>query len=566
MRGILRISRPLIPCALAVAVTSSVWTSDAPVCGQSPAPATLPAGTKTVIPPPRRFEPKDSALRRSRLGGSTSLTRSQDPMAASSLPAAAPLPASSRSADSTDSSASSTSTPPPPPHLPVDSTLIPGRRVEPIDLANALKLAGARDLDIAVARQRILQAAADLKQARSLWLPSIFYGPTWYREDGQIQTVAGPVQSISRSGLFLGGTAALANTMQGPPPGTGIPSLTGLSSTLRISDAIFEPMAARRVFAANRATLQTSTNDAMLRIAEAYFDLQAATGRLAIAREAAANSETLSEITGSYSRSGQGLESDHRRALTEFKRRRRDIQLASGQLLVNSANVVRLLVLDPQVVFAPVEPAECIIRLIPDEVPLDELVVQGLRHRPELANAQELVEAALVRWKQAKLRPFVPSVGFTYAGGGFGGGPNAFFGNFGARGDVTASLFWEIRNLGFTDVAIMQRRASEHETANLEKIRTQTRVAAEVVGSFETRQAAARQIEDARESLVEALESFQLNLLNIRQGGELPRATRPIEVLQPIQALAQARLDYLDSVLAYNRAQFQLKRAIGQQP
>jgi hypothetical protein len=63
-----------------------------------------------------------------------------------------------------------------------------------------------------------------------------------------------------------------------------------------------------------------------------------------------------------------------------------------------------------------------------------------------------------------------------------------------------------------------------------------------------------------------ALESLQLNFISIRQGAELPRATRPIEVLQPIQALAQARLDYLDSVLAYNRAQFQLKRAIGKPP
>ena len=42
------------------------------------------------------------------------------------------------------------------------------------------------------------------------------------------------------------------------------------------------------------------------------------------------------------------------------------------------------------------------------------------------------------------------------------------------------------------------------------------------------------------------------------------RATRPIEVLQPIQALALARTDYLDSVLSYNRAQFRLQRAIGQ--
>ncbi len=36
--------------------------------------------------------------------------------------------------------------------------------------------------------------------------------------------------------------------------------------------------------------------------------------------------------------------------------------------------------------------------------------------------------------------------------------------------------------------------------------------------------------------------------------------------MQPIQALAQAGLDYLDAVLDYNRSQFRLKRATGQQP
>src|SRR5262249_50078734 len=158
------------------------------------------------------------------------------------------------------------------------------------------------------------------------------------------------------------------------------------------------PLAAGRVFAANQAGVQTTTNDAMLQVAEAYFDLQAATGRLAIAREAAANAEGLSQITGAYARLGQGLEADHHRALAELNHRRKEAQPASGQLLVASANLVRLLVLAPQVVFAPVEPAECIIRLIPDEIPLDELVVQGLRNRPELASAQELVEAALLRW------------------------------------------------------------------------------------------------------------------------------------------------------------------------
>ncbi len=402
--------------------------------------------------------------------------------------------------------------------------------------------------------------------ARALWLPSLFYGPSWYRSDGQIQTVTGQVQTIDRSAFFVGGTAALANTIQGPPPGTGIPSVNGMTSTVRISDAIFIPMAARRVLTANQAGLRTANNDALLQTSQVYFDLQAATGRLAIAREAAANAEALSEITKSYAKSGMGLEADHRRALTEVKHRRRDAQLASGQVLVASANLIRLLVLDPKVVMVPVEPPECIIHLIPDDVPLDDLALQGLQNRPELATATALVQAAVVRRKQAVLRPFIPSVFMTYAGGGLGGGANAFFGNFGARGDAEVGLYWELQSLGFTDVAIMRRRAAELEVSNLEKTRTLAQVGADIVASFETRLAAARQIEDARETLVEAIESLRLNFVNIRQGALLPRATRPIEVLQPIQALAQGRLDYLDSVLSYNRAQFALKRAIGQAP
>ena len=541
---------------------------EVPARSQSPAPEPVQSPSRAVIPPPRRFGPKDPTVSRIRVGGITSLSGPQEGTSVPPLtvPTASPLPDSVRAPGSTATTEESRATPAPPPRLPVDTTLIPGRVVEPIDLANALKLTGARELDIAIARQRILQAAADLSQARALWLPSLFYGPSWYRSDGQIQTVTGQVQTIDRSALFVGGTAALANTIQGPPPGTGIPSVNGMTSVLRISDAFFEPMAARRLLNANQAGLRTSVNDSMLQVAEAYFNLQGATGRLAIAREAAANAEALSAITAAYARLGQGLEADHRRALTEVKHRRRDANLASGQLLVASANLVRLLVLDPMVVLAPVEPSECIIRLIPDEIPLNELLNQGMRDRPELASAEYQIQAAFIRRRQARLRPFVPSVFFTYAGGGLGGGLNAFFGNFGARGDAEVGLFWELQNLGFTDFAIMRRRAAELNIANLEKYRTQTRVGADVVASFETRQAAARQIEDARETLVEALDSLRLNFLNIRQGAELPRATRPIEVLQPIQALAQGRLDYLDSVLSYNRSQFQLKRAIGQAP
>lgn len=215
---------------------------------------------------------------------------------------------------------------------------------------------------------------------------------------------------------------------------------------------------------------------------------------------------------------------------------------------------------------APVEPAEAIIHFVPDDAPLDDLIVQGLRRRPELAAAQELVQATLLRLKQARLRPLIPSLAFSYAGGGFGGGRNAFFGDFGTRGDATASLFWELQNLGLTDRAIAHRSAAQHQTAVLQLIQVENRVAAEVVAAFESRTAASRQIAVAGRTLTEAIQSLELNLANIRRGAGLPGATRPIEVLQPVQALAQARADYLAAVLAYNRAQFRLYRALGQPP
>jgi outer membrane protein TolC len=449
---------------------------------------------------------------------------------------------------------------------PPEAPLVPGQVIQPIDLASALRLAGARDLDIATARQHVLLALGELDEARGLWLPSLFTGPTYYRLDGQVQSITGQVITTSRNSLFIGTTASLANSYPAAPPGSGFPPLNTLSGVLRISDALYGTRAARRVVAANEAGVQVATNNALLAASEAYFDLQLASGTLAIAREAAGNAAVLESITGTYARSGSGLEADHRRILTELRSRRRSIRLAVGQLEVASANLVRPLLLDPHVVVAPVEPAETVVRLVADDVPLDDLICYGWRNRPELGRARELVEAAVLRLKQAKLRPFVPSLALTYAGGGFGGGQNAFFGNFNTRGDFAASLFWELRGLGLSDWGVIRVSEANKHTADIDLTRVEAQVANDVVTAYKARTAAAQAMDDARESVTEAIESHELNLTNIRRGAGLPGATRPIEVLQPIQALAQARADYLDAVLAYNRAQFRLFRAIGQPP
>ncbi len=483
------------------------------------------------------------------------------------LPRSSPFPGEGRNVPSgAVGSAMPPDRPPDQAEAPVGGPLVPGQVLQPIDLPSALRLAGAQDLDISIARERVGQAIAELEQARVLWLPSIYVGPNWIRHDGQVQTVQGPIQTVSKSSLFLGATAAAGSSVSGPIPAGGPAQVSGLTSILRFSDAIFEPLAAKQVVSARRAGIKVATNDALLGVAEAYMDLQQAAGRLAIAREAATNAQTLASLAASYARSGSGLEADYRRATTERDRQRKNAELAVGELEIASAELIRRIRLDPMLVVAPVEPPEAALRLIPDACPLDELIVMGLRNRPELAEAHALVEATLIRLRQAKLRPLIPSLALRYSGGGFGGGVNSFFGNFNGRSDADVNLYWEIQNLGFADRAIARQRAAQQRTANLELMKVQDRVASEVVRAEKGRIAASRQMEDAGRALPEAQASLDLNIANIRRGAGLPGATRPIEVLQPIQALTQARADYLDAVLAYNRAQFRLYRALGRPP
>jgi outer membrane protein TolC len=72
-----------------------------------------------------------------------------------------------------------------------------------------------------------------------------------------------------------------------------------------------------------------------------------------------------------------------------------------------------------------------------------------------------------------------------------------------------------------------------------------------------------RSLAAAQREVAAARESYRLNEERIRRA---PEQGRPIELLQAIQALAQARQDYLRVVSDYNRAQFRLYTALGNPP
>lgn len=436
--------------------------------------------------------------------------------------------------------------------------------VEPIDWLTVIRLSSERDLDIGIARERMGMALAELQEARTLLLPSLYLGPNWIRHDGQAQLVDGSVMPISKSSLFLGGTASAGQGVSGPVPAGGPAQVGGMTSIIRFSDAIFEPMAKRQLLEARRAGIMVAEQNALLRASELYFDLQKSAGQVAIAQEAASLSDNLVQVTQSFFDAGTGLEADLRRSMTELQRRRQEMELKVADLERSSAELARMLRLNQVNVLAPIEPPEIRFELVSPYITTDELIVIGLTHRPELAESQAMVKATLAKLKQARMRPLVPSLAVRYSGGGFGGGPNGFFGNFEGRSDADVNLYWQLQGLGLTDRAIMKRSAAENRAADLELMKIQDRVAADVASSHRQLLATIRRREFAEKAIPVAQASVRENFEAIRQGAGLRGGIRAIETLQPIQALAQAETDLLDAVTDENRAQIRLYYSLGQ--
>jgi outer membrane protein TolC len=423
----------------------------------------------------------------------------------------------------------------------------------PINLPTALQLANVQPIDVQVAAAQIRVAAAQLDFAKQLWLPNVLVGTDYLRHDGQIQDSAGNVTTTSFGSFMLG---------------------TGPSLVVGVTDAIFEPLAARQVVNARDAALQTARNDSLLTVADAYFTVQQSRGELAGAEDVLRRSVGL---VYRVQHLAPALFADFEvdRTRTQAKRNRQLVQTAREHWRVTSADLTRTLQLDSSAVVEPLEPPHLRVTLVGLDQPVDELIGIALTNRPELANQQALVQQTLQRIRQEKLRPLLPNVQVvgnstpqtTFAGGLFGGGPNDTMGSFGSRFDVDVELVWELKEFGLGNRALVRQRQAENDVARLELLRTQNAVAAQVAQAFAQARSAALRLPDAESELKNAIVTADKNVQALTQtknvGNVLIPLVRPQETVASIQALYQAYADYYAAVADYDRAQFHLYRALG---
>jgi outer membrane protein TolC len=433
---------------------------------------------------------------------------------------------------------------------------------QPIDLATALNLAGVQNPDLNVMRTRVVEAAAMRQLAAAYFLPSINPGTSYDSHSGNLQQSDGNILSVNRSSVYVG---AGSNAV-----GSGTVSIPGVYLAENIGQGIFSYLASRQTVRQREFETIAVRNQVFLQVAWAYSELLRAEGRRSAQLQARDEVRVIAKLTKDYAVSGQGREADANRAATQLARREAYIQAAEAEIQVASANLCRILNLDPSIRLHPTDALVVPHPLVPDPIPVSELIALALLHRPELAAQNAAIRAALMNLDGAKVLPFSPTTIVGFSAGGFGGGSNLvrpIFGGFAGREDLDAIMYWTIQNLGVGNVALIRLADAQLKRNQFQQIEILNRVRADVAEAYARTHARYAQIGTYEEAVRSGYLAYHQDLdRTLFMGGDKPRDVLPIELLNSFDLLANARVEYIDAIVDYNRAQFAIYVALGQPP
>jgi outer membrane protein TolC len=434
----------------------------------------------------------------------------------------------------------------------------------PIDLETALGLAGVDNPTIALAREAVRASLAEQQQARALLLPTLHAGASIDMHRGTLQSAQGVIEDVNRQALYAGAGASAV--------GAGTVAVPGVSLSAQIAEAVFEPVAARQHLAAANFDALAVRNAVLLDVTTGYFALAGAEARVAAFRASESDVGEVARLTANFVSVGQGREADAERARSEALLLHTQEQAAEEEVAVTSADLARLLNMDPAVRLRPDGGLIPLVALVDPRIGLEALVQIALANRPEVAARSATVAATETRLREEQVRPFVPHLVVGYSAGAFGGGSNQTdtrFGHFDGRTDFDVLAVWSLEDFGLGNLAEQRRRRAEVGEAAAERLRIIDRIRREVADAYAVSAARLRAMEIARRRVEMAQEAYQLDLRRIKNLIGIPRlkvTAYPIEVLNSAALLTTARQDLVRAIIGYDQAQFQLLVALGQPP
>jgi outer membrane protein TolC len=406
-----------------------------------------------------------------------------------------------------------------------------------VDLRTVMRLAGANNDEIELARVKHLEAIAESKQAWQRFWPAFTLGAAYRGHEGRVQDIAGEVFDARKHQYTVGGTVLLDWS-----PG----------------DLYYQALAAKQRAEAAGRLAEATRQDIVLEAVLRYYDLLAAEADIAIIGDDLRVVEDYGKQLEGAVAAGTAFKADLLRVRTQISRSRLLLRKQEEVRDVRAALLAETLRLTPDSALRPAKADLVPVTLIHPETGTGSMVQLALKTRAEIAAADAFGGAALTEEKRSRVAPLVPSVQGGYVAGGLGGGFAGDWGNFGDTQDFYIGLGWKIGPGGLFDRQRRRIAEAQSQQAALRSQNIRAAVAREVVEEQARVVSARDQIKLSDEAVGMAEE--MAGLAKERQASQIGVV---LEFLLAQEELTLAKRDRFQAVSAHNASQHRLFRALG---
>ena len=408
----------------------------------------------------------------------------------------------------------------------------------PISLDTVLRLAQDQNGQVRIARIRVEEAMTDQYWANKHWLPDLSVGIGAWRHDGGIQDFQGNLIRSNYSSVLPG---------------------VEFSGRYDWKDGLVRRVEAERRVWQQKAELSKLTSENLLDAASTYVGILAARSGIAISMETEVRLKDLLEQTQKLAEIDPGIRVEVSRieaelmAQTVLTVKLREANKAAG------AKLAYLLGLNPCCEFLVADGKLVPITLVDAKQPIDRLVDSAVTNGPgvrELEGLLRTVEAA--RNANYGFSHWTPSIQVDLVEGGFGAGPGTRL-DWAHRFDLGVRAKWNLSEFYYA----RQRRHQADLNIQQVHITFQDLVSKLTLGVQEARDAihsGAEQIQLAEKHIRHAEDSYKLSEQRFKQN---IKGRSSSEVLLALRTLGGARLEYIQAVRDFNRAQLRLFVLVG---
>ncbi len=405
-----------------------------------------------------------------------------------------------------------------------------------LSLADAIQRGIRYNLGAVGMAEALRQSLGQARAARSALLPNVSADAADTEETFNLQSIG---FNFTVPGFHIPAVVVPFNVLD----------LRGrLSQTVADLTTLNNYRAAREEARAGALSAQDARDLVVFGVAGAYLQVIAAKARLASARAQLETANVLYQRTVKQLKFGKAAQIDVNRSRVEVLLNQQRLITLQDDLAKQKINLARMTGLPPNsnyelssdIPYAPAPP-----------LPLDRAIQEALAQRSDLKAAAAQVRAA-ERALAAARAERLPSVSAA-----------ADYGDIGPPSDlrptytVSATVEVPVWNGGRTGADIQQAEAAlAQRRAELSDTRSQ--IESEVRTAYLDLQAAANQVEVARENIDLMGKTLQQTRQRFEAG-----VSENADVVESQESVSGADLDYINSVFADNLAKLSLARALG---